>query len=85
MLFVRVKAIVASSAIYCIVDLNVCIGVTVFNKYCSKCQISYRYQSVDDGIHNYNDNVFISVPFAIFLRSALKVWTYVVNVHISTA
>ena len=47
--------------------------VTVYHKICPRCHISYRYQEWTQGIHNYNNSLFIGLDVCTFIRAGLLV------------
>lgn len=48
--------------------------VLVYAKICPKCRTTYRYQEWSEGLHNFNDSVFLGLDVCCFLRSGLQVY-----------
>ncbi|XP_058628752.1 uncharacterized protein LOC131538714 isoform X2 [Onychostoma macrolepis] len=47
-------------------------GVSTYYKLCNKCNLTYRYQEWSDGLHNFNDNVILSLHLCVVLRNSLQ-------------
>ncbi|XP_077096666.1 uncharacterized protein LOC143748537 [Siphateles boraxobius] len=47
-------------------------GVSTYYKLCHKCNLTYRYQEWSDGLHNFNDNVIVSLHLCVVLRNSLQ-------------
>ncbi|XP_062600986.1 uncharacterized protein LOC134262628 [Saccostrea cucullata] len=55
-----------------IVHLNKIIpDVAVYHKICPRCNTKYRYQEWSNGIHNYNDSLFLGLDVCLFIRDGL--------------
>ncbi|XP_066301003.1 uncharacterized protein [Branchiostoma lanceolatum] len=55
-----------------ILDLNgMYDGIPVYCKFCSVCNIPVRYQEFCHGIHNFDDNMFLSLKLCTWLRHSL--------------
>lgn len=48
-------------------------GVTTYSKKCSSCGMMIRYQEWEDGVHNFDDRVILTLHFCIYLRICLQV------------
>ncbi|XP_056435428.1 uncharacterized protein LOC130404118 [Gadus chalcogrammus] len=48
-------------------------GVTTYGKKCSRCGMVVRYQEWEDGLHNFNDKVILTLHFCLYLRNCLQV------------
>ncbi|XP_056091693.1 uncharacterized protein LOC130071102, partial [Rhinichthys klamathensis goyatoka] len=48
-------------------------GVTTYGKKCSRCGMMVRYQEWEDGLHNFNDKVILTLHFCLHLRNCLQV------------
>ncbi|KAM6999989.1 uncharacterized protein LKV04_004959 [Tautogolabrus adspersus] len=55
-------------------------GVHTYCKQCSKCGMLYRYQEYQDGLHNFDDGVILTLHLCIFLRNSLQAHTAVSRV-----
>lgn len=49
------------------------LGISTYRKTCPNCNMVYRYQDWQDGIHNFDDHVLLSVHLCLVLRNALQV------------
>ncbi|RVE72627.1 hypothetical protein OJAV_G00039440 [Oryzias javanicus] len=47
-------------------------NVSTYNKRCPKCKLVYRYQEWRDGLHNFNDNIILTLQLCVYLRHNLK-------------
>ncbi|XP_032415485.1 uncharacterized protein LOC116717915 [Xiphophorus hellerii] len=52
-------------------------GISTYRKTCPNCSMVYRYQDWEDGIHNFNDHLLLSIHFCLVLRNALQTHTAV--------
>ncbi|XDV11852.1 hypothetical protein PO909_000657 [Leuciscus waleckii] len=50
-------------------------GVTTYGKKCSRCGMMVRYQEWEDGLHNFNDKVILTLHFCLYLRNCLQTHT----------
>uniref|UniRef100_A0A8D0DEX6 HMG domain-containing protein n=1 Tax=Sander lucioperca TaxID=283035 RepID=A0A8D0DEX6_SANLU len=50
-------------------------GVTTYGKKCSRCVMMVRYQEWEDGLHNFNDKVILTLHFCLYLRNCLQTHT----------
>uniref|UniRef100_A0A8C6KJQ0 HMG domain-containing protein n=1 Tax=Nothobranchius furzeri TaxID=105023 RepID=A0A8C6KJQ0_NOTFU len=48
-------------------------GISTYRKSCLNCGMVYRYQEWEDGIHNFDDHIFLSLHFCLMVRNALQV------------
>ena len=46
-------------------------GFKTYVKKCSICELYYRYQSWNYGIHNYNDRLFLGFDVCLYLKEHL--------------
>ncbi|XP_070557881.1 uncharacterized protein [Ptychodera flava] len=46
--------------------------ITVYVKSCPSCHVTYRYQEFSDGIHNYNNKVFLTHRLCLWLKANVK-------------
>lgn len=46
--------------------------VETYFKKCTKCNVCYRYQEHEDGLHNFNDLLIVGLDLCLFLRSCLQ-------------
>nr|XP_021331329.1 uncharacterized protein LOC108183900 isoform X2 [Danio rerio] len=47
-------------------------GVSTYYKLCHKCNHIYRYQEWQDGLHNFNDHVILTLHLCLVLRNSLQ-------------
>ncbi|KAA8585590.1 hypothetical protein FQN60_004284, partial [Etheostoma spectabile] len=52
-------------------------GISTYRKTCPNCSMVYRYQNWEDGIHNFNDHLLLSIHLCLVLRNALQTHTAV--------
>ncbi|XP_043952543.1 uncharacterized protein LOC122819687 isoform X2 [Gambusia affinis] len=52
-------------------------GISTYRKTCPNCSMVYRYQDWEDGIHNFNDHLLLSIHLCLVLRNALQTHTAV--------
>ncbi|KAK3737605.1 hypothetical protein QZH41_001576 [Actinostola sp. cb2023] len=50
-------------------------GIEVCVKFCPRCNLPYRYQEFNDGVHNFNDFWIFSLGFMDLIRQFFKVHT----------
>ncbi|CAL9704226.1 unnamed protein product [Knipowitschia caucasica] len=50
-------------------------GVATYCKKCSSCGLIIRYQEWEDGVHNFNDRIILTLHFCIYLRNCLQTHT----------
>lgn len=48
-------------------------GVTTLGKKCRICGMVLRYQEWEEGLHNFNDKVILTLHFCVYLRNCLQV------------
>lgn len=46
--------------------------VSTYTRRCPGCQMIYRYQEWCDGLHNFNNNIILSLELCLFLRHSLQ-------------
>ncbi|XP_070404091.1 uncharacterized protein [Nothobranchius furzeri] len=46
--------------------------ISTYNKRCSECNVVYRYQEWQDGLHNFNDKVILTLELCHYLRHNLQ-------------
>ncbi|XP_078790335.1 HMG domain-containing protein 3-like [Oryzias latipes] len=56
------------------------LGVSTYRKSCLRCGMIYRYQQWEDGIHNFDDHVILSLHLCLMIRNALQTHTAVSKV-----
>ena len=49
------------------------LDVSLYIKFCTECQIPYRYQEYQDGVHNFNDNWLLSLGVCDMIRKHIQV------------
>ncbi|XP_027881588.1 uncharacterized protein LOC114149740 isoform X1 [Xiphophorus couchianus] len=52
-------------------------GISTYRKTCPTCSMVYRYQDWEDGVHNFNDHLLLSIHLCLVLRNALQTHTAV--------
>lgn len=52
--------------------LGVADGVSTYIRRCPECQLIYRYQEWQDGLHNYDNHLILSTEFCLYLRHSLQ-------------
>ncbi|XP_036066981.1 uncharacterized protein LOC112139844 [Oryzias melastigma] len=55
-------------------------GISTYKKSCLKCGMIYRYQEWQDGIHNFDDHMILSLHLCLMIRNALQTHTAVSKV-----
>ncbi|KAA8578813.1 hypothetical protein FQN60_000115, partial [Etheostoma spectabile] len=55
-------------------------GISTYSKSCMKCGMFYRYQEWDEGLHNLDDHIILSVHLCLTIRNALQRHTAVSRV-----
>ena len=48
------------------------VGFSSYVKQCTSCEIFYRYQEGTDGIHNYDDLLYLTFEVCLFLREHVQ-------------
>ena len=49
------------------------LGISTYRRNCHRCGMIYRYQEWTDGVHNFDDHIFISHHLSLYLRNSLQV------------
>ena len=49
------------------------LDVSLYVKFCTECQMPYRYQEYQDGVHNFNDNWLLSLGVCDMIRKHIQV------------
>uniref|UniRef100_A0A1A8MZX4 SAP domain-containing protein n=1 Tax=Nothobranchius pienaari TaxID=704102 RepID=A0A1A8MZX4_9TELE len=52
-------------------------GISTYRKTCLNCDMVYRYQDWQDGVHNFDDHLLLSIHLCLLLRNALQTHTSV--------
>uniref|UniRef100_A0A1A7Y7Z6 SAP domain-containing protein n=2 Tax=Iconisemion striatum TaxID=60296 RepID=A0A1A7Y7Z6_9TELE len=52
-------------------------GISTYRKTCLNCDMVYRYQDWQDGVHNFDDHLLLSIHLCLALRNALQTHTSV--------
>ena len=47
-------------------------GYAPFIKICPACQMCYRYQEYNDGVHNFDNNFLLTLDMCLFIRENMK-------------
>ncbi|XP_077406092.1 uncharacterized protein LOC144037980 isoform X2 [Vanacampus margaritifer] len=55
-------------------------GITTYRKSCPNCGMVYRYQEWDEGVHNFDDHIILSLHFCVMVRNALQTHTTISQV-----
>ncbi|XP_023807746.1 uncharacterized protein LOC101171122 [Oryzias latipes] len=55
-------------------------GISTYRKSCLKCGMIYRYQEWEDGVHNFDDHLILSLHLCLVIRNALQTHTAVSEV-----
>ncbi|XP_066514104.1 HMG domain-containing protein 3-like [Hoplias malabaricus] len=55
-----------------ITTLGVIEDISTYYRRCPECQMTYRYQEWQDGLHNFDDHVVLSLELCLFLRHSLQ-------------
>jgi hypothetical protein len=48
-------------------------GIHVYVKRCGSCDLYQRYQTLKDGVHNFNDHLFLTTRLCLYLRGCIQV------------
>ncbi|XP_067249231.1 HMG domain-containing protein 3-like [Chanodichthys erythropterus] len=56
-------------------------GISTYCKKCSNCGMFYRYQDWMHGLHNFNDQLLLTVFLCIFIRNSVQAHVSVGRVH----
>ena len=56
-----------------------CLDILVYVKKCERCGMTYRYQEWRDGIHNFNNTLFLGIDACYLIRAGLKVKVYIIS------
>uniref|UniRef100_A0AAV2J250 SAP domain-containing protein n=1 Tax=Knipowitschia caucasica TaxID=637954 RepID=A0AAV2J250_KNICA len=51
-------------------------GVTTYFKKCDVCGLRLRYQEYEDGLHNFNDQIILTIHFCLYLRKTRQQQEY---------
>ena len=52
---------------------TVFLGISTYWKSCLNCGMIYRYQEWEEGIHNFDDHIILSLHLCLMVRNALQV------------
>ncbi|XP_056453234.1 uncharacterized protein LOC130387964 [Gadus chalcogrammus] len=55
-------------------------GISTYRKSCLNCGMIYRYQEWDEGIHNFDDHIILSLHLCLMVRNALQTHTAISKV-----
>lgn len=56
------------------------LGISTYRRWCLNCGLMYRYQEWEDGLHNFDDHMLLSLHLCLMFRNALQVTTCHSNV-----
>lgn len=51
------------------------LGISTYRRSCLNCGLMYRYQEWEDGLHNFDDHILLSLHLCLMFRNALQVRT----------
>ncbi|XP_051816802.1 uncharacterized protein LOC110966392 isoform X2 [Acanthochromis polyacanthus] len=55
-------------------------GISTYRKSCLNCGMIYRYQEWEDGVHNFDDHIILSLHLCLMVRNALQTHTAISKV-----
>ncbi|XP_030279056.1 HMG domain-containing protein 3-like isoform X2 [Sparus aurata] len=55
-------------------------GISTYRKSCLNCGMIYRYQEWEEGIHNFDDHIILSLHLCLMIRNALQTHTAISKV-----
>ncbi|XP_041840399.1 LOW QUALITY PROTEIN: uncharacterized protein LOC121639302, partial [Melanotaenia boesemani] len=55
-------------------------GISTYRKSCLNCGMIYRYQEWEEGIHNFDDHIILSLHLCLMVRNALQTHTAISKV-----
>ncbi|XP_031659046.1 uncharacterized protein LOC116356632 [Oncorhynchus kisutch] len=47
-------------------------GISTYRRSCLNCGVIYRYQELEDGVHNFDDHIILSLHLCLMIRNALQ-------------
>ncbi|XP_035605745.1 uncharacterized protein LOC118366972 isoform X2 [Oncorhynchus keta] len=47
-------------------------GISTYRRSCLNCGMIYRYQELEDGVHNFDDHIILSLHLCLMIRNALQ-------------
>ncbi|XP_056445989.1 uncharacterized protein LOC130382337 [Gadus chalcogrammus] len=60
--------------------VEVFLGLSTYRKSCLNCGMIYRYQEWEEGIHNFDDHIILSLHLCLMVRNALQTHTAISKV-----
>lgn len=51
------------------------LGISTYRRSCLNCGLMYRYQEWEDGLHNFDDHILLSLHLCLMFRNTLQVRT----------
>ncbi|XP_048853119.1 HMG domain-containing protein 3-like isoform X1 [Brienomyrus brachyistius] len=55
-----------------VTTLGIAENISTYFKRCPECQMTYRYQEWQDGLHNFDDHLVLSLELCLYLRHSLQ-------------
>ena len=64
---------------------TVFLGISTYRKSCLNCGMIYRYQEWEEGIHNFDDHIILSLHLCLMVRNALQVLSLSLSLCLSVS
>ena len=65
--------------------MTVFLGISTYRKSCLNCGMIYRYQEWEEGIHNFDDHIILSLHLCLMVRNALQVLSLSLSLCLSVS